>query len=66
MALGILMMLVFLEVMAFMTWAAIQANRDPDSPRLSKGLRVFAAVGMATFCAYLVVAALWPAMRCCS
>jgi hypothetical protein len=64
-ALGILTMVVFLEVTGFLAWVAVEANRDPKSPKQSKVLKVFAFVVFATFCAYGVVATVWPEMRCC-
>jgi hypothetical protein len=64
-AFGIFMMVVFLEGIGFVTWAAVEAIRDPNSPRQSRVLKVFAVAVFVTYCAYGVVAAVWPEMRCC-
>jgi len=40
-------------------------DRDPNSPKNGRVLKVFAVLLFTTFSAYCGVAAVWPEMRCC-
>jgi hypothetical protein len=59
-ALGILTMAVFIERMGFLAWAAVEANRDPNSPKLSESFEGVCIRVVATFGAWALSATVWP------